>query len=191
MNRSTRPLAACHLRQPRIEAVADQAPGQSPDQSPGPSSGPSRGKPPLRQQRGISLFETLIAAGLLALGLHGALRLGLQGLQMGQETAEQLHARHLALQLLECHALPWPDCSTEREVTWQGTRYRVWLQPQTGEVPGTERLLATVQWQGVLPAMGGAAPAATASPAPPEAPQQVQLWRERAAVPHWLGVSSP
>ena len=143
-------------------------------------------------QRGISLLETLIAAGVLALGLHGALRLGLQGLQMGQETAEQLHARHMALQLLECHALPWPDCSTERQVSWQGTPYRAWLQRQAGEVPGTERLLATVQWQGVLPAVGSPGTGTDGSPpAPGQAVHQVQLWREQAAVPHWHGVSSP
>lgn len=147
-----------------------------------------------RPQRGVSLLEALLASALLALGLHGALRLGVQGLQLGQETAEQLQARQLALEMLECHALPWPDCSTEQEVLWQGTRYRISLTRPPGTVPGVERLQARVQWQGVLPATGakaGANAGANAGPDGDPASQQVLLWREVAPVPRWVGVSSP
>lgn len=148
-------------------------------------------------QRGVSMLEALVAAAVLALGLQGALRLGMQSLQLGQETAEQLQARQLALQMLECHALPWPDCSAERSLLLQGTRYSVTLIRQAGAVQGVERLQARVQWQGVLPPVPGAAAgtAGTAAAGPvvsaPEAMQQVLLWREVAQVPRWVGVSSP
>ena len=156
------------------------------------------------RQNGLSLLEALVAAAVLALGLHGALRLGLQGLQLGRETTERLQAQQLALHSLECHAGGWDeasaDCAAERQVLLQGVRYQVSLTRETGAAPGLERLLATVRWQGALPAapapdgLSDALPGTnTAVPAGSSdaADQRLQLWREVAQVPRWVGVSLP
>jgi Tfp pilus assembly protein PilV len=158
----------------------------------------ARGHP----QQGLGLLEALIASAVLALGLQGALRLSLQGLQWGQETGERLQAQQLALQSLECHAAGWADCHAVQQVQHPGTLYQVTLTRQATAAPGVERLLATVRWQGVLSASAAAAGAAGAASeagagtaGPPgnaeDQEQRLQLWREVATVPRWLGVSSP
>ena len=150
----------------------------------------------LHSQQGLGLLEALVASAVLALGLQGALRLSMQGLQWGRSTGEQLQAQQLALQTLECHAAGWDDCPAERQVQRQGTRYQVTLTRQATAAPGVERLIATVRWQGVLPASTTAAVGAGKDAA--ELPgstdgqgQRLQLWREVASVPRWVGVSSP
>lgn len=168
--------------------------------SPRPGSGPDpwrcvAGRMPPRQA-GVSLLEALVAAAVLALGLHGALRLGWLGQHMGHDTAELLQAYPLALQALECHAAGGDGCVDEQELLLQGTRYRLTLTRQDGPSPGMQRLLVTVQWQGAFAQSPLAAPAlsppATSPPgSPAPAARQVQLWREVARVPRWHGVSSP
>ena len=173
--------------------------------SPGSGSGTGQrralaGRAPPRQA-GVSLLEALVAAAVLALGLHGALRLGWLGQHMGHDTAELLQAYPLALQALECDAAGGDGCVDEQEVLMQGTRYRLSLTRQDGPSPGMQRLLATVQWQGAFAQSSLTTPAlsppATSPPAisPPASPapaaRQVQLWREVAQVPRWHGVSSP
>lgn len=138
----------------------------------------------MKDQRGLSLIEALVASAVLALGLTGALRLVSQTLQLGAESREQLQARRLAQNLLECHALPWPDCPSTVEEQLQGTRYRVEFERQPHPAKPLDRLQVTVRWQGVLPAA-----ASNEGAAPGE--MQLHLWRQVARVPRWVGVSSP
>lgn len=176
-----------------------------PESLPGGRPGPQhQDRSTAQRQGGLSLLEALVAAAVLALGLHGALRLGVQGLQLGRETTERLQAQQLALHSLECHAGGWDetdeDCAAERQVLLQGVRYQVSLTREAGAAPGLERLQVTVRWQGVLPAAsapGGPSSALpgtdTTGPAGSSdvSAQRLQLWREVAQVPRWRGVSSP
>ena len=138
----------------------------------------------MKDQHGLSLIEALVASAVLALGLTGAWRLGSQALQLGTESREQLQARRIAQNLLECHALPWPDCPTTGEERLHGTLYRVEFERLADPARPLDRLQVTVRWQGMLPAVD--------TPGGLETGEiRLQLWRQVARVPRWVGVSSP
>jgi len=145
-------------------------------------------EPAMNTEAGLSMTEALVASAVLALGLSGALRLGGQALQLGTETREQLQARQLAQNLLECHALPWPDCGLAPESTVNGTVYRAELERQPHPTLPLDRLQVSVRWQGVLPAPG-LGPGLLGEAASSE--MKLQLWLDVARVPRWVGVSSP
>jgi len=138
----------------------------------------------MKGQRGLSLVEALVASAVLALGLTGAVRLGSQALQLGTESREQMQARLLAQNLLECQALPWPDCPTSSEQRLQGTLYRIEFARLPDPALPLDRLQVTVRWQGVLPAADTATGHASGE-------SHLQLSRQVARVPRWVGVSSP
>lgn len=136
----------------------------------------------MRRQQGASVLEALVASALLALGLSGAAHLGWQSLQLGDETRERAWARQLAQDLLECHALGWPDCPLEQDRNIQGIRYQLQVVRSAPQALPLDRWQVTVQWQGITSA-AGPDPAA-------DGRQELQLWREVAQVPRWVGVSS-
>lgn len=142
----------------------------------------------MKGQRGLSVVEALVASAVLALGLTGALRLGSQALQLGTESREQMQARLLAQNLLECQALPWPDCPSGGEQRLQGTLYRIEFERLPDPALPLDRLQVTVRWQGVLPAVDTATDVGTGMGT---GEMRLQLWRQVARVPRWVGVSSP
>jgi type II secretory pathway component PulJ len=136
----------------------------------------------MNHQSGSTLLEALVASAVLALGLSGAAHLGWLSLQMGAESREKALARQLAQDLLDCHATGWPDCPMLQDLNLLGTRYQLQVVRTSHPSLPAERWQVTVDWQGVMPA---AKPAAHG-----DGRQQLQLWRETALVPRWVGVSS-
>ena len=138
----------------------------------------------MKGQRGLSLVEALVASAVLALGLTGAVRLGSHALHLGPDSRPQRRACQPPHLPPECQALPWPDCPTSSEQRLQGTLYRIEFARLPDPALPLDRLQVTVRWQGVLPAADTATGHASGE-------SHLQLSRQVARVPRWVGVSSP
>ena len=123
---------------------------------------------------GMAMVEALVASALLGLGLLGATRLTTHALDAALRTRQEVQARTLAAEALECAMARMEPCPPTPQRQHQGVTYTVHLQRTPVDTTLTD-VQAQVQWS------------AAGSPAP-----RTLVWQTRiSTLPDWVGVSSP
>jgi Tfp pilus assembly protein PilV len=129
-------------------------------------------------QKGSALVEAVVATAVLGMGLLGASQLSLRAMQSAAETRQQLVARTLAQEALDC-VLSSQVCSTQDTLQVQGIVYTRQTQIRPSQT-GLHDVQVTVQW-----ASPGARPSASTAYG---AGQHTLDWRTRVAqLPRWVG----
>lgn len=126
------------------------------------------------KESGMAMVEALVASALLGLGLLGATRLTTHALDAALRTRQEVLARALATEALDCAIARLEPCPAARQRQHQGVTYTVSLQRTPVNATLTE-VQAQVRWS------AGAA-----------RPHQSLVWHTRvSAMADRLGLSSP
>ncbi|MFM7026519.1 MAG: hypothetical protein ACKOWC_10740 [Limnohabitans sp.] len=123
---------------------------------------------------GMAMVEALVASALLGLGLLGAARLTTHALDAAMRTRQEVQARALAAETLDCAIAHQVPCPALPQRQYQGVTYTIALQSTPLDSTLSE-LQVQVRWyaQGSHPA-------------------QTLAWYTRVStLPDWVGVSSP
>lgn len=136
--------------------------------------------------QGMALIEALVAAAVLGMGLAGATRLTLHGMQTASHTRQHTVAQVLAVSAMECHQSGRSSCDMNQELMLQGTRYTLQSQLRPRAGLALVDIEVSVQWpvQGLVP--GAAGTEVTA-----QRIDQLVLQSSQDQVPAWVGVSLP
>lgn len=123
---------------------------------------------------GMAVVEALVASALLGLGLLAATRLTSHALDAALRTRQEVQARALAAEALDCAMARQAPCPALPQRQHQGVTFSIRLQSNPVD-SGLTELEAHVQWT----AQSGR-------------PLQRLVWRTRiSTLPDWVGVSSP
>jgi Tfp pilus assembly protein PilV len=123
---------------------------------------------------GMAMVEALVASALLGLGLLGATRLTLHALDAAQKTRQEMLARSLAAEALDCAMARLEPCPGAAQREPLGMTYTLELTHQPVDVSLTH-IQARVRWSGQT-----------------TSPTQELTWHTRvSAMPDWVGLSLP